>query len=59
MSTEILVITPNKMGGNKYTTYLGLLESGASSSLVDKHILDPKSTSKGKTSETVCHFQNK
>lgn len=46
MSTEILVITPNEMGGNKYTTYLGLLESGASSSLVDKSILDPKSTSK-------------
>ena len=52
-SAEILVAVPNEDGGNKYTTHLGLLDSGSSSSLADKNIINAKSTSKGRISETI------
>ena len=53
LSAEIIVVVPNEDGGNKYTTYLGLLDSGASGSLANKKITNANSTSKGKTSETT------
>jgi len=39
-SSEILIAVPNKKGSKKYTTYLGLVDSGSSGSLVNKEIID-------------------
>ena len=38
ISSEILVAIPNKPGSKKFKTYLGLIDSGTSSCLVDNHI---------------------
>jgi hypothetical protein len=38
-SSEILVAMPNKKGSKKYTTYLGLVDSGSSGSLVDTKLV--------------------
>ena len=39
MSSEILAAVKKGLSSNKYTTYLGLLTSGASGSLADKQII--------------------
>jgi hypothetical protein len=39
-SSEILVAKPDKKGSKKYTTYLGLIDSGASGSLVNKELVE-------------------
>jgi hypothetical protein len=39
-SAEILIAIPNKKGSKKYTTYLGLMDSGSSGSLVNKEIVE-------------------
>jgi hypothetical protein len=38
-SSEILIAIPNKKGSKKYTTYLGLVDSGSSGSLVNTEIV--------------------
>ena len=38
MSSEILILIPFKDQENKYKTYLGLLNSGASASLTDENL---------------------
>lgn len=53
MSSEILVAVKNGLSSNTYTTYLGLLDSGESSSLADKQIICSCPNSKTKTSETT------
>ena len=53
MSSEILVTTPDGLGSNKYTIYLGLLDSRASGSLADKKIIFSYPNSKTKTIETT------
>ena len=39
-SSEILIAAPNKKGSKKYTTYLGLVDSGSLGSLVNKEIIE-------------------
>ncbi len=39
-SSEILVAKPDKKGSKKYTTYLGLIDSGASGSLLNKELVE-------------------
>ncbi len=39
-SSEILIAIPAKKGFKKYTTYLGLVDSGASASLVNKELVE-------------------
>jgi hypothetical protein len=39
-SSEILIAIPAKKGSKKYTTYLGLVDSGASASLVSKDLVE-------------------
>jgi hypothetical protein len=39
-SSEILIAIPAKKGSKKYTTYLGLIDSGASGSLVNKELVE-------------------
>ena len=43
LSTEILKSIPDRVGSKKYTTYLGLADSGASGSLADKRITNYRS----------------
>ena len=38
ISSEIIVAIPDKPGSKKFKTYLGLLDSGTSPCLMDKHI---------------------
>ena len=38
-SSEILIAMPDKKGSKRYTTYLGLVDSGASGSLVNKELV--------------------
>jgi hypothetical protein len=39
-SSEILIAIPAKKGFKKYTTYIGLVDSGASASLVNKELVE-------------------
>jgi hypothetical protein len=39
-SSEILIALPNTNSSKKYTTYLGLVDSGSSGSLINKDIVD-------------------
>jgi hypothetical protein len=39
-SSEILIALPNTNNSKKYTTYLGLVDSGSSGSLINKDIVD-------------------
>jgi hypothetical protein len=39
-SSEILITIPAKKGSKKYTAYLGLVDSGASASLVNKELVE-------------------
>ncbi len=39
-SSEILVTMPEKKGSKKFKTYLGLVDSGSSSSLVSKELVE-------------------
>jgi len=39
LSSEILVAIPGKLGRKHFKTYLGLIDSGTSSCLVDKHLV--------------------
>jgi hypothetical protein len=39
-SSEILVAIPDNKGSKKYTTYLGLIDSGSSGSLVNKDLVE-------------------
>jgi hypothetical protein len=39
-SSEILIAMPDKKGSKKYTTYLGLVDSGASGSLINKELVE-------------------
>ena len=38
LSSEVLVAIPDKPGSKNYKTYLGLIDNGTSSCLMDKHI---------------------
>ena len=38
LSSEVFVTIPDKPGSKKFKTYLGLLDSGTSSCLMNKHI---------------------
>jgi hypothetical protein len=40
VSAEVLIAIPIEKGSKKYTTYLGLLDTGCSSSLIDGDIID-------------------
>jgi hypothetical protein len=39
-SSEILIAIPDKKGSKKFTTYLGLVDSGSSGSLVNKEVIE-------------------
>jgi len=39
-SSELLIAIPTKKGSKSYTTYLGLVDSGASGSLVNKELIE-------------------
>jgi hypothetical protein len=39
-SSEILITIPENKGSKKYTTYLGLVDSGSSGSLVNKELVE-------------------
>ena len=53
ISSKILVAVPNGLGRKKYTTCLGLLDSGASGFLADKNIIFSCPNSKTKRIETT------
>ena len=38
LSSEIIVAIPKKLGRKKFKTYLGLIDSGTSPRLIDKHL---------------------
>lgn len=53
LSLKILIALPDGVGGKKFTTYLGLVDSGASGSLGNSKILTSRSTVKKLSNTTT------
>ena len=53
LSAELLVSIPVGTGGEKFETYLGLIDSGASNSLANDKLATPRSGTKKNTKSTT------